>query len=97
MYWDLLSKNNNIQMQITDFEDEETIKAFQAINESLKSKNKPLKLGFCKQCGSFHIIFWGCYKKNIRHVVVVQVIEDYPEEAKSNTVAMLQCGDKCRK
>jgi hypothetical protein len=68
MYWDLLNKNNNLQMQITDFEDEETIKAFQAIMESLKSKNKPLKLGFCKQCGSYHIIFWGCYKRNIRHM-----------------------------
>ncbi len=25
------------------------------------------------------------------------VIDDYPEEEKSNTVAMLQCGDKCKK
>jgi hypothetical protein len=68
MFWDLISKNNNLQMQITDFEDEETIKSFQAIMESLKSKNKPLELGFCKQCGSYHIIFWGCYKRNIRHM-----------------------------
>src|SRR5450756_1124230 len=29
--------------------------------------------------------------------VVVLVIDDYPEEEKSNTVAMLQCGDKCKK
>jgi len=57
MFWDLLSKNNNLQMQITDFEDEKTIKAFQAIMESLNSKNKPLELGFCKQCSSYHIIF----------------------------------------
>ncbi|RZN15997.1 MAG: hypothetical protein EF812_00755 [Methanosarcinales archaeon] len=28
---------------------------------------------------------------------VAQVIEDYREEAKSNTVAMLQRGDKCKK
>jgi hypothetical protein len=42
MFWDLLSKNNNLQMLISDFEDEESIKAFQAIMESLKSKNKPL-------------------------------------------------------
>jgi hypothetical protein len=35
MFWDLLSKNNNLQMQISDFEDEETIKAFQAIIERM--------------------------------------------------------------
>jgi len=27
-----------------------------------------MQLGFCKQCGSYHIIFWGCYKRNIRHM-----------------------------
>jgi len=32
-----------------------------------------------------------------RDAVAAPVIEDCPEEAKSNTVAMLQCGDKCKK
>jgi len=68
MYWDLLSKNNNLQMQITDFEDEKSIKTFQEITKGIKSKNNPLKVGFCKGCGSYHIIGWGCYKRNIRHM-----------------------------
>jgi len=32
-----------------------------------------------------------------RDAVAAQDIEDYQEEEKSNTVAMLQCGDKCKK
>src|SRR3990170_403846 len=32
-----------------------------------------------------------------RDAVVAQAIEDCPEEARSNIVAMLQCGDKCKK
>ncbi|MDO8725259.1 MAG: hypothetical protein Q7J35_04245 [Candidatus Methanoperedens sp.] len=32
-----------------------------------------------------------------RDAVVALVIEDCPEEARSNTVAMLLCGDKCKK
>jgi len=29
MFWDLLSEKNNLQLQISDFEDEESIKVFE--------------------------------------------------------------------
>src|SRR5674536_267959 len=144
MFWDLLSEKNNLQLQISDFEDDETIKALETINTILKSKTKPSKIGFCKKCGSYHLIGWGGYGRKVRHMYVdservrarrlrckkcgktFTILPDgvtyykrfgnkdyremvelrcsrgsgyrrLPEEEKSNTVAMLRCGDKCKK
>ncbi len=68
MYWDLLSEKNNLQLQISDFEDEESIKIIQTIIGSLKSKNKLPENGYCKRCGSYHLISWGGYRRNVRHM-----------------------------
>src|SRR5574341_2051472 len=70
MFWDLLCEKNNLQLQISDFEDEESIKAIQTIIISLKSRNKPSKSGYCKRCGSYHLIGWGGYGRNVRHMYV---------------------------
>ncbi|MBU4373024.1 MAG: hypothetical protein KJ714_00995 [Euryarchaeota archaeon] len=66
----MLCEKNNLQMQLSDFEDEESIKALQTIMGSFKSKNKPLKSGFCKRCGSYKLIGWGGYGRNVRHMYV---------------------------
>ena len=63
MYWNLLCQKNNLQLQLSDFEDEKSIKSFQAIIGSLKSKNKPSRIGFCKCCGSYNLIGWGGYER----------------------------------
>ncbi len=68
MYWNLLCQKNNLQLQLSDFEDEKSIKSFQTIIGSLKSKNKPSKIGFCKCCGSYNLIGWGGYERNVRHM-----------------------------
>ena len=70
MYWDLYSQTNNLQMQINDFEDEESIKKLKLLIVSFKSKNKPEKSGYCERCGSYHLISWGGYGRNVRHMYV---------------------------
>jgi len=70
MFWNLLYGKNNLQLQISDFEDDELIKAIQTTIGSLKSKNKLPKNGYCKRCGSYHLIGWGGYGRNIRHMYV---------------------------
>ena len=70
MFWDLLCEKNSLQLQISDFEDEESIKAIKTIIGSLKSKNNHSKSGFCKLCGSYHLIGWGGYGRNVRHMYV---------------------------
>jgi hypothetical protein len=70
MFWDLLSEKNNLQLQLSDFEDEESIKVLETIKKSFKSKTKPLKTGFCKRCGSYHLIGWGGYGRKVRHMYV---------------------------
>ena len=55
-------------LQLSDFEDEESIKFLQTITRSFKSKNKPSKSGFCKRCGSYKLICWGGYGRNVRHM-----------------------------
>jgi len=68
MFWNLLCEKNNLQLQLTDFEDEESIKALQTIIRSFKPKNNLLKSGFCKHCGSYRLIGWGGYRRNVRHM-----------------------------
>ena len=70
MFWDLLSEKNNLQLQIIDFEDDESIKALKIINTILKSKTKSSKIGFCKQCGSYHLVGWGGYGRKVRHMYI---------------------------
>ncbi len=55
-------------MQLSDFEDEESIKSIQTIIKSFKLKNKSIKRGFCKHCGSYKLIGWGGYERNVRHM-----------------------------
>ena len=57
-------------MQLSDFEDEESIKDLQTTIGCFKSKNKPSKSGFCKSCGSYKLIGWGGYRRNIRHMYI---------------------------
>lgn len=71
MFWNLLCEKNNLQLQIIDFEDDESIKATQTTIGIFKSKNKPLKSGYCTQCGSYHLIGWGGYGRNVRHMYVM--------------------------
>ncbi len=68
MFWNLLCEKNNLQLQIIDFEADELIKAIQTTIGSLKFKNKPSKSGYCKRCGSYHLISWGSYRRNVRHM-----------------------------
>ena len=68
MFWNLLCEKNNLQMQINDFEDEDSINDLQKIIGSFKFKNKPSKSGFCKYCGSYKLICWGGYGRNVRHM-----------------------------
>ena len=68
MFWNLLCEKNNLQMQLSDFEDEESIKSIQTIIKSFKFKNKSIKRGFCKHCGSYKLIRWGGYGRNVRHM-----------------------------
>jgi len=70
MYWNLLCEKNNLQLQLSDFEDEESIKALQTIMGCLKFKNKPSKSGYCKSCGSYKLIGWGGYGRNVRHMYI---------------------------
>ena len=70
MFWNLLSKKNNLQLQLSDFEDEESIKALQTMLRNFKSRNMPSKNGFCKRCGSYNLIGWGGYGRNVRHMYV---------------------------
>lgn len=67
MFYDLLANKNNIQLQLNDFEDEESIKLAQMAILKYKSKNKSLKSG-CKRCGSYGIIGWGGYSRKVRHM-----------------------------
>ena len=68
MFWDLLCEKNNLQLQFSDFEDENSIKSFKTIIRSFKSKNKPSGIGLCKRCGSYRLISWGGYGRNVRHM-----------------------------
>ncbi|MDP2755501.1 MAG: transposase [Nitrospirota bacterium] len=68
VYCDLLSEKNNLQMQLNDFEDEQSIKIAQTIVLEYKSKNKSSKCGFCKRCGSYRLIGWGSYLRKVRHM-----------------------------
>lgn len=70
MFYNLLCEKNNLQLQLNDFENEDSIKSLQIMINSFKSKNKPSKSGFCKRCGSYKLIGWGGYKRNIRHMYV---------------------------
>jgi transposase len=40
------------------------------INKRLKSKTKHFNIGFCKRCGSYHLIGWGGYGRKVRHMYV---------------------------
>jgi transposase-like protein len=55
-------------MQLSDFEDEESIKIAKMFVLEYKLKNKSLKCGFCKRCGSYWIIGWGGYSRKVRHM-----------------------------
>jgi transposase-like protein/predicted small metal-binding protein len=68
MFCDLLSEKNNLQMQLSDFEDDESIKIANMAILRYKSKNKSLKSGYCKRCGSYRIIGWGGYSRKVRHM-----------------------------
>jgi predicted small metal-binding protein len=68
MFCDLLCERNNLQLQLSDFEDEKSIKYLQTIIGSFKSKNNPSSIGFCKHCGSYRLIGWGGYGRNVRHM-----------------------------
>ncbi len=68
MFYDLLSEKNNLQLQLSDFEDEESIKIAQMVLLECKSKNNSLKLGYCKRCSGYRIIGWGGYSRNVRHM-----------------------------
>jgi hypothetical protein len=70
MYWNLLCEKNNLQLQLSDFEDEKSIKDVQAIIGSFKSKNKLSKSGYCKSCGSYKLIGWGGYARIVRHMYI---------------------------
>ena len=70
MYWNLLCQKNNLQLQLNDFEAEESIESLKTIIESLKSNNRPSGIGFCKRCGSYRLIRWGGYGRNVRHMYV---------------------------
>jgi len=86
MFWDLLSETNNLQLQISDFEDEKLIKVLETIINSLKFKTKPLKIGFCKRCGSYHLIGWGGYGRRVRHMYVES------ERVRARRFRCKQCG-----
>ncbi len=68
MFCNLLCEKNNLQMQLNDFEDEKSIKYIQTVIRSFKFKNKSIKCGFCKHCGSYKLIGWGGYRRNVRHM-----------------------------
>ena len=68
MFWDLLCEKNNLQLQLSDFEDENSIKSLETTIRNFKYKNKSSKSGFCKRCGSYKLIGWGGYRRNIRHM-----------------------------
>ncbi len=68
MYYDLLSDQNNLQLQLNDFEDAESIKALKIIIYDYKTKNNPLKHGLCNHCGSYRIQGWGGYSRKVRHM-----------------------------
>lgn len=70
MFWNLLSKKNKLQLQLSDFEDVESIKAFQTVLRNFKSINIPSQNGFCRRCGSYNLIGWGGYGRNVRHMYV---------------------------
>ena len=53
---------------MSDFEDEESIKNLHGILGSFKSKNNPPNSGYCKSCGSYKLIGWGGYGRNVRHM-----------------------------
>jgi hypothetical protein len=86
MFWDLLSETNNLQLQISDFEDVESIKVLETIMKCLKFKTKPLKIGFCKRCGSYHLIGWGGYGRRVRHMYVES------ERVRARRFRCKQCG-----
>jgi hypothetical protein len=68
MFYDLLSKKNNLQMQLSDFEDEESIKISKVVIMRCKSKNKSLESGYCKWCHGYRLIGWGGYSRKVRHM-----------------------------
>jgi hypothetical protein len=68
MFYNLLCQKNNIQSQFNDFEDEQSIKFLKTILDSFKIKNKPIQSGYCKSCGSYELIGWGGYGRNVRHM-----------------------------
>jgi len=70
MFRYLLYENNNLQLQLSDFKDEKSIKLLETIIASFKIKNKPLNNGYCKFCGSYKFIGWGGYGRNVRHMYI---------------------------
>jgi len=57
-----------LQLQLDDFEDDESIEFTHGIIGVFKTNNKPLNSGFCKRCGSYNIIGWGGYGRKVRHM-----------------------------
>ena len=51
MFWDLLCEKNNLQLQLSDFEDENSIKSLETTIRNFKYKNKSSKSGFCNGVG----------------------------------------------